>query len=136
MKILILLLLAAAPVSAEWGCAETSAASVLASARAEISVIGGVPLLDLLAARDKAALPLTIGGKNFLASVMFDGNWDNWVTLKPAGGGFGAGAWKEADLAVGVTYKYDGLELKLKKAGDQVAETPGEEKSEYTVNSL
>jgi len=136
MKILILLLLAAAPVSAEWGRAETSAASALASARAEISVIGGVPLLDLLAARDKAALPLTIGGKDFLATVMFDDNWDNWVTLKPAGGGFGAGAWKEADLAAGVTYKYGGLELKLKKAGDLVTVTAGEDKAEFTVNSL
>ena len=136
MKILILLLLAAAPVSADWGRAETSAASVLASARAEISVIGGVPLLDLLAARDKAALPLTIGGKNFLASVVFDAEWETWLTLKPAAGGLGAGAWKEADLAVGVTYKYDGLELKLKKAGDLVAVTAGEEKAEFTVNAL
>jgi len=136
MKILILLLLAAAPVSAEWGRAETSAASALASARAEISVIGGVPLLDLLAARDKAALPLTIGGKNFLASVVFDAEWETWVTLKPAAGGLGAGAWKEADLAFGVTYKYDGLELKLKKAGDLVAVTAGEERAEFTVNAL
>ena len=136
MKILILLLLAAAPVSADWGRAETSAASALASARAEISVIGGVPLLDLLAARDKAALPLTIGGKNFLASVVFDAEWETWVTLKPAAGGLGAGAWKEADLAFGVTYKYDGLELKLKKAGDLVAVTAGEERAEFTVNAL
>lgn len=129
-------MLAAAPASAEWGRPESSAASALASARAGISVIGGVPLLDLLAARDKAALPLTLGGKNFLASAVFDDNWDNWVLLKPAGGGFGAGAWREADLAAGVTWKYDGLELKLKKAGDLVTVTAGEEKAEFAVTAL
>ena len=137
MKILILLLLAAAPVSAEWGRAETSAASALASARAETSVIGGVPLLDLLAERDKAALPLTIGGKNFLASVVFDADWETWVTIKPAGGGLGAGAWKETGLALGAVYNYDGLALKLKETGGTVSvEAAGGEKAEFTVNSL
>lgn len=136
MKILLLLLLAAAPVSAGWGRAENSAAAELASARAEISIISGVPLLELLAERDKAALPLTIGGKNFLASVVFDAEWETWVTLKPAGGGLGAGAWKEADLAIGAVYNYGGLSLKLKKAGDTVSVEAAGEKAEFTVNSL
>lgn len=136
MKILLLLLLAAAPASAGWGRAETSAAAALASARAEVSIISGVPLLELLGERDKAALPLTIGGKNFLASVVFDAEWESWVTLKPAGGGLGAGAWKETDLAIGVVYSYDGLKLKLKKAGDTVSVEAAGEKAEFTVASL
>lgn len=137
MKILLLLLLAAAPVSADWGRAENSAAAALAADRAEVSVISGVPLLELLAERDKAALPLTIGGKNFLASVVFDAEWNSWVTLKPAGGGLGAGAWKETDLALGAVYNYNGLRLKLMKAGDTVSvEAAGGEKAEFTVNSL
>lgn len=136
MKILILLLLAAAPASAGWGRAEASDAAALASARAEISIISGVPLLELLAERDKAALPLTIGGKNFLASVVFDAEWETWVTLKPAGGGLGAGAWKETDLAAGAVYNYGGLSLKLKKTGDTVSVEAAGEKAEFTVTSL
>ncbi|MEK7730909.1 MAG: multicopper oxidase domain-containing protein, partial [Planctomycetota bacterium] len=135
MKIFLLLLLAAAPASAGWGRAENSAAAALASARAEISVIGGVPLLDLLAERDKAALPLTIGGQEFLATVVFDSEWNNWVTLKPAGGGFGAGAWTEAALGTGVVYKYKDLVLKVKKTEDLVSvESAAGEKVEFTVN--
>ena len=100
-------------------------------------MIGGVPLLDLLAERDKAALPLTIGGKNFLASVVFDADWETWVTIKPAGGGLGAGAWKETGLALGAVYNYDGLALKLKETGGTVSvEAAGGEKAEFTVNSL
>lgn len=137
MKILLLLLLAAAPVSAEWGRAEKAAVTALFSARAEISVISGAPLLNLLAARDKAAMPLTLGGKNFLASVVFDSNWDSWFTLKPSGGGLGAGAWKETDLAAGAVYKYKGLELKLRETEGVVAiEAAGGEKVLVRINEL
>jgi len=137
MKILLILLLAAAPASAEWGVAEGAAASALLPMRAEISVIGQAPLLSLLAARDKASQPLAIGGRNFLATVVFDSNWDSWFTLKPAGGGFGAGAWKETDLAAGAVYKYQGLELKLKETDGVVSiEAAGGEKAEITVNAL
>lgn len=137
MKILLILLFAAAPAYAEWGVAEGAAAAALLPARAEISVIGGAPLLSLLAARDKASQPLAIGGQNFLASVVFDSNWDSWFTLKPAGGGLGAGAWKETDLAAGAVYKYKGLELKLKETEGVVSiEAPGGEKAELTVNAL
>ena len=45
MKILMLLLLAAAPAGAQWGAAEGANAANLVSARAETSVIGGAPLL-------------------------------------------------------------------------------------------
>lgn len=137
MKTLLLLLLAAAPVSAGWGRAETSAAAALASARAEISVIGGAPLLDLLAARDKASLPLTIGGLDLLASVVFDAEWNNWIMLKPAHGGFGAGAWTEDALGKGVTWKYKDLVLTLKESSGTVSvETAGGEKAEFAVNGL
>lgn len=137
MKILIILLLAAAPASAEWGVAEGAAAASLLPVRAEISVIGQAPLLSLLAARDKAAQPLAIGGQDFLASVVFDANWDSWFTLKPAGGGLGAGAWKETDLAAGAVYKYKDLVLKLKETDGVVAiEAPGGQKAEITVNAL
>lgn len=130
-------MLASAPISAEWGRAENYPAPGLSAARAEISIIGGVPLLDLLAARDKAALPLTIGGVKFLASVVFDAEWETWVTLKPAGGGLGAGAWKEAALAQGAVYKYKDLELKLRESAGVVSvEAAGGEKAEFAVNEL
>ncbi|MDO8804183.1 MAG: hypothetical protein Q7R35_07120 [Elusimicrobiota bacterium] len=137
MKILMSLLLAAAPGSAEWGRAESAAAAALLPARAEISVIGRAPLLGLLAARDKASQPLAIGGGNFLATVVFDANWDSWFMLKPAGGVLGAGAWKETDLAAGAVYKYKDLELKLKETDGVVSiETAGGEKAEIVVNGL
>ncbi len=137
MKILLLILLAVAPVSAQWGADAGRAAAGVVSSRAEVSIISGVPLLDLLAARDKAAFPFTMGGKNFLASVVFDANWDSWFTLKPAGGGFGAGAWKETDLASGAVYKYDGLALNLKETDGVVSvEAKGGEKAQMVVNDL
>lgn len=137
MKTFLLILLAAAPVSARWGADEGRAAGGLVSGRAEVSIISGVPLLDLLAARDKAAFPFAMGGKNFLASVVFDANWDSWVTIKPAGGGFGAGAWKETDLASGAVYKYDGLELNLRETDGAVSvEARGGEKAQIVVNDL
>ncbi len=130
-------MLAAAPACAGWGAAENAAVSALAASRSGICVIGGAPLLELLAARDKASLPLTIGGVDFLASVVFDANWDTWVTLKPAGGALGAGAWKETDLAHGALYKYKDLELKLAEtAGTVSVETAAGEKKEFSVNGL
>ena len=131
-----MLLLAAAPVSAEWGRRENAAAAALLSERAGHSVISGVPLLNLLAARDKAAMPLTLGGKNFLVSVVFDSGWDSWFTLKPAGGGLGAGAWKETDLAAGAVYKYKDLELKLLETGGVVSLEGAGEKAEIKVSDL
>ncbi len=132
-----MVLLACAPVSAQWGASEGRVAAGLVSKRAETSVISGVPLLDLLAARDKAAAPFTMGGKNFLASVVFDANWDSWFTIKPAGGGFGAGAWKETDLAAGAEYKYGDLVLNLKETGGLVAvEAAGGERTEFSVDAL
>jgi len=136
MKILMVLLLAAVPASAQWGGAEGSSAKSLASARAEVSIIGGAPLLDLLASRDKVSQPVVIGGKFFFATVVFDANWDSWFTLKPQTG-LGAGAWKETDLAKGAVYKYDGLELKLKETDGVVSlETAAGEKAEVAVNAL
>lgn len=132
----MVLLLAAVPASAQWGGAEGAGAAKMVSARAETSIIGGAPLLDLLAARDKASLPLTIGGKNFLATVVFDANWDSWFALKPAAG-LGAGAWKETDLAQGAVYEYQDLELKLKETDGVVSiETPGGVKTEVVINEL
>jgi hypothetical protein len=137
MKILIMLLLSAAPVCAQWGRSENSSAAALSAARAEITVIGGAPLPDLLAARDGACQPLTIGGKNFLATAVFDDNWDRWFMLKPAAGGPGAGEWKETVLADGAVYNYDGLELRLKETAGVVAvETAGGEKVEIGLGAL
>lgn len=136
MKILLMMLLAAAPAAAGWGRAENASAAVLQAARAEVEVIGGTPLLDLLAARDKASLPLELGGHKFLATVNFDDNWDTWFTLKPASG-LGAGSWKETDLAAGAVYKYKELELRLKAAGGVVAiETAAGQKAEVSINAL
>jgi len=130
-------MLAAAPASAGWGRAENSAAGALVSGRAEVSVTGGVPLLYLLGARDKAALPVVIGGRAFLASVVFDSNWDGWFTLKPAAPGFGAGAWKETDLALGAVYKFKDLELRLKETSGTVSiEAPDGKRVEIAVTGL
>jgi hypothetical protein len=135
MKILLMLLLFTAPASAGWGRAEGAAVSGLAASRAEISVIGGAPLLDLLAARDKASLPLELGGRKLLASVVFDADWNAWFMLKPASG-LGAGAWTEGDLAAGVIYKYGGLELVIRKAGDAISIGSAAGGTEISMNGL
>lgn len=136
MKILLTLLLAAAPLSAgNWENAPVKAAGLLA-ARAETVVIGAAPLLDLLAARDLVSQPLQIGGVKFLATVVFDDNWDTWFLLKPASG-LGAGAWKETDLAAGAVYRYGGLELHIKAEKGVVRIDRGtEESKEISVNAL
>ena len=132
----MLILLCAAPAAAGWGRAENASAAGLQAARAEVQIIGGAPLLDLLAARDKASLPLELGGHKFLATVNFDDNWDTWFTLKPATG-LGAGSWKETDLAAGAVYKYKELAIRLKAAGGVVTlETAQGGKAEVSVNSL
>jgi hypothetical protein len=136
MKILLMLMLAAVPASAQWGGAEGRAAAALSEARAETTILGAVPLLDLLAARDKVSQPVTIAGKNFLATVVFDAAWDTWFSLKPVSG-LGAGAWKETDLAAGAVYKYGGLELLVKET-DGVVTILGQDgsKAEVAVNAL
>lgn len=132
-----MLMLAVLPASADWGRSESAAAAELAGARAEISIIGGAPLLELLAARDQASLPLTIGGVNFLATVVFDADWEAWFTLKPAAAPLAAGAWKETALAAGAVYKYRGLALNLKETDGVVSiESSSGEKLEVAVNSL
>lgn len=136
MKILITLLLAAAPLSAgTWENAPGRAAGLLAG-RAETVVIGGAPLLDLLAARDQLSQPLELGGVKFLATVVFDDNWDTWFLLKPAAG-LGAGAWKETELAAGAVYRYGGLVFQLKAEKGVIRIARGtEESKEVSVNSL
>lgn len=129
-------MLAAAPASAQWGGEEGRAAAALTEARAETTVLGAAPLLGLLAARDKASQPVTVAGKNFLATVVFDAAWDAWFSLKPVNG-LGAGAWKETDLAAGAVYKCDGLVLSVKETDGVVLVTaPGGEKAEVAVNAL
>ena len=137
MKTFLILLLAAAPaLGADWGRAENSAAAGLVSSRAEISVISGSPLLDMLAARDKVSQPLAIGGQKFLATVVFDAAWDTWFSLKSASGP-GAGAWKESDLAAGAVYKYNGLELNLKETdGVVTVASSGGESADVAVSGL
>jgi len=129
-------MLAAAPAAAGWDGAGASAAAGLLAAKAETSVIGGAPLLDLLAARDKVCEPVEIGGVKFLATVNFDDNWDTWFTLKPVAG-LGAGAWKETDLAGGAVYEYKGLKLRIKAVDGLVtiAKNP-EEKVELGITAL
>jgi hypothetical protein len=137
MKILLMMLVLAGPAAAQWGAGESSAAGELLKARAEVVNIGGAPLLQLLAARDKASQPVTLGGKDFLATVVFDANWDAWFSLKPACGPLGAGAWKESDLAAGAVYRYGGLEFKIKETDGVVAiEGPGRDRTEIAVSSL
>lgn len=135
MKILITLLLAAAPLSAgNWESAAGEAAGLLAG-RAETVIIGGAPLLDLLAARDALSQPLEIGGVRFLATVVFDDNWDTWFLLKPAAG-LGAGVWKETELDKGAVYRYGGMELNIKAEKGVVRMARGEESWEVSINSL
>jgi len=136
MKILLMLMLAAVPAGAQWGGEEGRAAAALAGARAETTILGAVPLLDLLAARDQVSVPVTIAGKDFLATVVFDAAWDAWFSLKPATG-LGAGAWKETDLAAGAVYKYGGLQLLVKETDGVVTIAgPAGEKAEVAVNAL
>lgn len=137
MKILMLLLLAAVPASAEWGRAEGSALAAAAAARAEVQIIAGAPLLGMLAERDKASLPLKIGGKTFLATVVFDADWETWFSLKPAGDPLAANAWKETALEGGAVYKYKDLTIKLKEQDGVVAvESSSGEKQQVAVNAL
>jgi hypothetical protein len=68
---------------------------------------------------------------------VFDAEWNTWFSLKPVPGPLGAGAWKEADLAGGAVYKYDGLELKLRETDGVVSvEGPGGQKTEISVSAL
>ena len=137
MRIFIMLMLAAVPARAQWGAAEGRALAARLDARAGISVIGKTPLLDMLAARPQACLPVVISSVTFLATIDLDLNWDSWFALKPADGGLGAGAWKEADLASGAVYKYKGLELRLKETEGVVSiETASGEKAEVSVSAL
>jgi hypothetical protein len=137
MKIFLMLMLAAMPAAADWGRAEGTAAAGLNAARAEVQIIGGAPLLDLLAARDAAAMPLTIGGRQFLATVVFDADWESWFSLKPAADPLAANAWKESDLASGAVYKYKDLTIKLKETDGTVAvESSSGEKLQVSVNAL
>lgn len=131
----MMLMMAAVPASAEWGRSESAAAAGLLAARSEISVISATPLLELLAARDKASLPLEIGGEKLLVSVVFDAAWDAWLMIKPVSG-FGAGAWKEDVLETGVVYKYKGLELRITKTGDAVAIEGAGARVETTMTAL
>jgi len=108
-----------------------------AAARAEVSVIGRESLPVLLAARDKACRPLTIGGQDFLATVVFDGNWSTWFMLKPARGGSGGGIWTEEELVAGSVYSGQGLELRLKETGGVISvETADGERIEFSLTSL
>ncbi len=120
MKTLLLMLLAAVPAGA-----------------AEIVVMDEAPLLQMMAARDKACAPVAIGGRNFLATFNFDEDWESWFTLKPAGGGLGAGAWKESGLAQGAVYRHDGLEINIKENGDVITlETAAGDKAELSSAGL
>lgn len=119
MKILTLLLLCSGAASAGWGGREAAEASALASARAEVQVLEGAPLLDLLAERYKAALPVEAGGAKFLATVMFDAEWEEWFVLKPEGCG-AAGAWSAAALKAGVQWESGGRKFSLRRDGDKV----------------
>lgn len=116
MKIFLILMLACSPAAAEWGRAESAAAAGLAAA-SEIEIIGGAPLLDLLAARDGGSLPLELAGESFLATVVFDGNWNSWFALKPAAGP-GGNAWSGEMLEKGVVYKYKEKEFSISGRGD------------------
>lgn len=137
MRIFVILMLAAVPARAQWGAAESRAAAELIYSSPEISVIGSAPLLGMLAARPKACLPVRLGGKDFLATIDLDLNWDSWFALKPAAGGPGAGAWKETDLASGAVYSYKGLKLHLKETAGVVSiETASGEKAEVAVGAL
>lgn len=136
MRILtLLLLLAALPAGAEWGGPEAAAARAVSSARAEVSVIGGAPLTDMLAARYRAALPLETGGARFLATVMFDAAWEEWFVLKPEGCG-AAGAWSYKTLEAGVAWSAAGREFRLKKTGDTVAVVSAAGAAEVSVTAL
>ncbi|MCM2266986.1 MAG: hypothetical protein NDI60_04330 [Elusimicrobiales bacterium] len=137
MRIFLILLFAASQAAAApWGEAQDLSAGRLLAARAEIEVIGGAPLPDLLAAKDKASLPVTLAGMDFLASVVFDAEWETWFTLKPAAG-LGAGAWKETSLGAGAVYKYGGAQFLLKAADGVVTITgPGGEKAEVKISGL
>lgn len=133
MKILLMLLLAAAPAAA-WDRAGEAAG--LLAARAEIETVGGAPLLDLLAARNAACEPVEIGGVKFLATIVFDADWNEWFLLKPAAG-LGAGVWKTSDLAGGVVYRYQGLELRLRSENGSVrVESGAGEQKELLLAAL
>lgn len=136
MKIFFAIMLAASPLAAsEWGAAEGAAAASLTCSRSDVSVIGGAPLLGMLAERDAASLPVALGGRLFLASVAFDAAWDVWFTLKPAAG-LGAGAWKEDALAAGAVYVDHGLSVTVKETDGTVSLAAAGEKREIKVSEL
>lgn len=108
--------------------------SALAAA-SDIEIIGGAPLLDMLASRDKASLPLELAGESFLATVAFDGEWNLWFALKPASGP-GGNAWSGEMLDNGVLYKYKDKEFAISRQGDAVAMEADGERFETSFAAL
>lgn len=130
MKIFLALMLAAMPAAAAAG-----PAAELGMPRAEIEVIGGAPLLDLLASRDNGSLPFAMAGEEFLATVVFDGDWNAWFALKPASGPGGC-AWTREMLGTGVIYKYKDRELSISGSGDGIVIESSGERFETSFSAL
>lgn len=91
-------------------------AAVPAKAKANpVETLQVMPILDLMAERNIASKELALGTTVFLATAVLDDNWDTYFQIRLKGSRANPGVWKEASLKDGVTYKYDGGEVKIKE---------------------
>lgn len=78
-----------------------------------IETVKTMPILDLMAERTISSKELIVGATVFLASVVLDDEWEVYFQLKQKGSQANPGVWKETALKDGVTYKFNGGELKV-----------------------
>ena len=87
----------------------------------ETTVLKELPLFGLLAERAETSAQLKLGGSSFLAAIALDDDWEVYFQLKQEGSSANPGVWKQAALKGGVTFKYDGGELKIKEENGTIS---------------
>ena len=104
----------------------------LARAQNTITVLQTMPLLGLLAERDANSGVITLGENSFLATIILDDNWDTYFQLKQKGSQANPGVWKEDALKAGVTFKYNGGEMKIQEEDGHIGLTDNKGNTAFT----
>ncbi|MEI7527677.1 MAG: hypothetical protein WCK76_01930 [Elusimicrobiota bacterium] len=97
------------------------AAGVPAGRGGGLEIVTSFPLSFLEAMGELCAKPVKIGGKDYLLSLGFDGGWNDYFSIKPAGTADRAGMWPEKNLKDGVVYSDNGFEVRIKQTDGAIA---------------
>jgi len=100
--------------------------------QAAITVLRTIPLLDLLAERTVNSKTIKLGGNSFLATMVLDDNWDTYLQLKQTGSQANPGVWKEDALKAGVSFKYNGGEMKIQEENGNIGLTDDKGNTAFT----